>query len=131
MKKYGWLSYLIIATIIGLAVWGTHTKTVTLRKNHLVVCARIRSIVESKGSHVSFEFPFNGKIITDNYGTCTDKTAGKFYRGELYYILLVVSKDNPLVNNFLEDYEDFEKYNITTQDTLGVLCTPLYTPVDH
>ncbi|HTB51800.1 MAG TPA: hypothetical protein VK718_03420 [Ferruginibacter sp.] len=123
MKRYTWLAYLIIVFVFCLALWGTYNQRATLRKNHLVVCARILSITISRGSnHVNFEFLYNGKIINDNNGTCLDRTMSMFHNGEMYYILLVVSKSDPYINDFIEDQEDFKKYNISTQDTLGVLC---------
>jgi hypothetical protein len=122
MRKYNWIwGFSLCMIIIGLGFWGTHVHDITLKKNHVVVCATILSVNIEKQYYVDYEFVFNGKSIKEQ-ASCLKVTKDNYDDG-LRKILVVVSKENPHVNNLLENQDDFIKYNIIPADTVGVLCS--------
>jgi hypothetical protein len=92
-----------------------------IRNNHVVVCGTITSIVVARGGlYIDYEYTVNGKLYKQN-GSCTDTTNAKYERG-INKILIVIDKDDPSLSELLEDWGDFDSYNISSKDTAGIIC---------
>lgn len=92
-----------------------------IKQNHSVYCGTILSIGWGKGGYVIiYQFAVDGKIIKPN-GSCSKFTDNKFKNG-IRSILVVTEKGKPEVHRLLESSDDFDKYNISPSDTLGLSC---------
>ena len=92
-----------------------------IKQGHNLYCGTILSIGKGKGGYIiNYEFVAEGKVIKGNTG-CTKKTDARFKDGSKS-ILVVTDKNNPSINRLLESSSDFEKFNISPSDTLGLSC---------
>lgn len=96
-----------------------------ISNNHFVVCGSLLKITsgnfDSAGVELFFcDYIYNNNIIEANK-PCKPITAHKFDSG-FHNILIAVDKNNPRLNILLEDPEDYTRFKITHEDTLGVKC---------
>ena len=112
---------------VGHNIWINKTNIEKLNKDHIVLCATISSANyqgEGRGGGrniINYSFIYNTKKIEikDN---CTLSTISNYKNG-VNKILVVVLKSDPYVNAVLENSGDYYKFNISQQDTAGVLCS--------
>jgi|GEM_PF-3208907 len=98
-----------------------NNSTKIIKKNHSVYCGTIQSIGRARGGLViKYELYINKKLLEFN-SVCTKHTQNRFNNGDTN-ILVVIEKNNPRNNRLLESSDDFEKFNISPSDTLGLSC---------
>jgi hypothetical protein len=134
MRNYKWILQVLLYSIFGIYIcylannfWISKTYIEKLNKNHIVLCATISSVnnePEARGSRnsINYSFIYNTKKIEIVDNDCTLSTASNYENG-VNKILVVVSKSDPYVNALLENSSDYYKFNISQQDTTGVLCS--------
>jgi hypothetical protein len=134
MRNYKWILPVLLYSIFGIYIcylahniWISKINIEKLNKNHIVLCATISSVnyeAEARGSRnsINYSFVYNTQKIEIEDNDCTLSTADKYENG-VNRILVVVSKSDPYVNALLENSSDYNKFNISQQDTTGVLCS--------
>jgi hypothetical protein len=113
---------------LGHYIWINKTNIEKLNKDHIVLCATISSAKyegEGRGGGrniINYSFIYNTKKIEIVHNYCTLLTLSNYENG-VNKILVVVLKSDPYVNALLENSDNYYKFNISQQDTIGVLCS--------
>ena len=92
-----------------------------IRYRHQVFCATITGMHYSKGGwSINYEFK-SGKRKISSFSSSNQSTKKRYDQG-LLHILCVAEKENPDNAELLENQSDFERYGITKNDTIGLVC---------
>ncbi len=134
MRNYKWIVQILLYSILGICIcylghniWINKTSIEKLNKNHIVLCATISFAKyegEGRGGRtiINYSFIYNKKKIGSKGNNCALSTVSNYENG-VNKILVVVLKSDPYVNALIENSGDYYKFNISQQDTTGVLCS--------
>jgi len=134
MRNYKRILQILLYSILGIYIcylghniWINKTNIEKLNKDHIVLCSTISSAKyegEGRGGRniINYSFIYNTKKIEIKHNVCALSTVSNYEKG-VNKILVVVLKSDPYVNALLENPGDYYKFNISQQDTTGVLCS--------
>lgn len=93
-----------------------------IRGKHIVLCAEISYLSDSRGGgySISYYYYYKGKTYS-SYGVCKESTKKKYDSGKLGVFIAVDSNDIGSAV-LLEDEGDFSYYQIRSADTFGLKC---------
>ena len=110
---------LMVLLIIGALIISS-IRTKRIRKNHFIVCGTVSAMRAGKGVNVIFSYTYQG--IRYEFNESSPKKTYENYKNGNYSLRIAIDKDNPKCHVILSKDEDYEKYDIATEDTMNVKC---------
>jgi hypothetical protein len=119
--KRRFIFFISFSILVAIGLLLSRNAKQKLEKKHAVVCAEIVSSYISRGGPVAkFMYVYKGVTYTNKLG-CLNMTI-KNYEAGINRIYVVLDVKNPHLSFLLERPIDFEKFNISINDTIGKNC---------
>jgi hypothetical protein len=93
-----------------------------IKTRHIVVCGFLTRVSQARmGPICDYQFTYMGNQYKASGVGCTTQTKKNFDHG-IRNVLIAFSPNDPWEKEILETNDDFEKYRITQNDTVGLFC---------
>lgn len=114
--------FVTVIVIVLIALTNRSGEQNRLKENHIVVCGIITDINDGRGGNylIKYSYYYFSKKFQSS-GFCSASTNDRFNNGTKE-ILVVVEKSDPRNSEIIQDAQDFDKFNITKDDTAGMNC---------